>query len=169
MTSMAGYSGTPLIRKIGIKPGHRMYLHDHPETFLRHLGELPEAVQVQDRLSAETDVAVCFVESEAELRKQFSQLSRKLAANGMLWIAWPKRSSGRATDLSEDAIRTVGLKTGLVDVKVCAIDEVWSGLKFVIRLKDRNKKGRNKKDRPEVDRPAAAKGNKSISRRLTAK
>ena len=136
---MAGYSGTPLIRKIGIKPGHRIHLHDHPASFLRDLGELPDAVKLEQRLSDSTDVMVCFVESEAELRKQFSRLTGKLAPDGMLWIAWPKRTSGRKTDLTEDVVRTVGLRTGLVDVKVCAIDEVWSGLKFVIRLADRPK------------------------------
>ncbi len=150
---MAGYSATPLIRKIGIKPGHRIHLHNNPGTFLRDLGQLPEEVKLQDRLVADTDVMVCFVGSEADLRKQFSRLAGKLAADGMLWIAWPKRASGRPTDLTEDVVRSIGLKAGLVDVKVCAIDEVWSGLKFVIRLKDR---------------PMAVKGKKSDSRRLAA-
>jgi hypothetical protein len=136
---MAGYSGTPLIRKIGIKPGHRIHLHDHPVTFLRDLGELPEAVRIEDRLASDTDVMVCFVETQAQLKKQFTRLADKLASDGMLWIAWPKRASGKPTDLTEDVVRTIGLKAGLVDVKVCAIDEVWSGLKFVIRLKDRAK------------------------------
>ena len=156
---MAGYSGTPLVRKIGIKPGHRIHLHDNPEKFLRDLGELPEAVTLRDRLAADTDVMVCFVESEADLRKQFSRLAGKLASDGMLWIAWPKRSSGRQTDLTEDVVRNIGLKTGLVDVKVCAIDEVWSGLKFVIRLQDRAKK----------ERAQAVKGKKAVSRRLAVK
>jgi hypothetical protein len=160
---MAGYSGTPLIRKIGIKPGHRVYLHDDPGTFLRDLGELPEAVKIESRLQPETDAMVCFAESEAELRKQFDRLGRKLAAHGMLWIAWPKRASGKPTDLTEDVVRAIGLKAGLVDVKVCAIDEVWSGLKFVIRLKDRPKK-----DRPGIDRPTAVEGKKA-SRRPAAK
>ena len=136
---MAGYSGTPLIRKIGIKPGHRVHLHDHPASFLRDLGGLPEAVSLEDRLAPGTDVMICFVETQAELKKQFPRLAGKLASHGMLWVAWPKRASGRPTDLSEDVLRNIGLKAGLVDVKVCAIDEVWSGLKFVIRLKDRAK------------------------------
>jgi hypothetical protein len=158
---MAGYSGTPLIRKIGIKPGHRIHLRDNPETFLRDLGELPEAVRFEDRLAADTDVMICFVESEADLRKQFGRLPGKLASDGMLWIAWPKRASGRQTDLTEDVVRSIGLKAGLVDVKVCAIDEVWSGLKFVIRLKDRAKKYRAKNGQP-----TAAKGKKSVSPRV---
>lgn len=160
---MAGYSGTPLIRKIGIKPGHRIHLHESPDTFLRDLGELPEAVKLEDRLASDTDVMVCFVDSQADLRKQFSRLAGKLASDGMLWIAWPKRASGRPTDLSEDVVRNTGLKTGLVDVKVCAIDETWSGLKFVVRLQDRAKK-----DRAKEDRPAAVKGKKSVSRRVAA-
>lgn len=136
---MAGYSGTPLVRKIGIKPGHRVHLHDHPATFLRDLGALPETVSIQDRLTSGTDVMVCFVETQAELKKQFPRLAAKLASDGMIWVAWPKKASGRPTDLSEEVVRNNGLKAGLVDVKVCAIDEVWSGLKFVIRLKDRAK------------------------------
>jgi len=165
---MAGYSGTPLIRKIGIKPGHRIHLHDHPMSFLRDLGELPDAVKLEQRLAGGTDVMVCFVESETELKKQFSRLAGKLAPDGMLWIAWPKRASGRKTDLTEDVVRNIGLKAGLVDVKVCAIDEVWSGLKFVVRLIDRPK-DRAKKDRPERERPVAAKRKKSGSQRAAAR
>lgn len=142
---MAGYSGTPLIRKIGIKPGHRVHLHDHPASFLRDLGGLPEAVSLENRLAPDTDVMVCFVETQAELKKQFPRLAGKLASHGMLWVAWPKRASGRPTDLSEDVVRNIGLNAGLVDVKVCAIDEVWSGLKFVIRLKDRAKAARGRR------------------------
>jgi hypothetical protein len=134
---MAGYSGTPLIRKIGIKPGHRVHFHSHPRSFVHDLGELPEAASVESSLAAGTDVMVAFVETQAELLKQFVRLSRKLAVNGMLLIAWPKKASGHATDLTENVVRDFGLKNGLVDVKVCAIDNVWSGLKFVIRLKDR--------------------------------
>jgi hypothetical protein len=136
---MAGYSGTPLIRKIGIKPGHRIHLHDHPASFLRDLGDLPETVSVQERLASDTDVMVCFVETQTQLKKQFARLGSKLASDGMLWIAWPKKASGKLTDLTEDVVRAIGLKAGVVDVKVCAIDEVWSGLKFVVRLKDRAK------------------------------
>jgi hypothetical protein len=157
---MAGYSGTPLIRKIGIKPGHRVHFHSHPQSFVRDLGELPEKASLEDKLAAGTDVMVAFVETQAELLKQFMRLSSKLAPDGMLWIAWPKRASGRKTDLTEDVVRTVGLKAGLVDVKVCAIDEVWSGLKFVVRLIDRPKKGRSGRERPLV-----AKEKKSASQR----
>jgi hypothetical protein len=134
---MAGYSGTPLVQKIGIKAGHRLVLRHHPPSFLRDLGKLPEGVTSRETLSGKADVLVYFTEKRAALEKDFPGLAGKLEANGMLWIAWPKKASGRATDLNENIVRDVGLACGLVDVKVCAIDETWSGLKFVIRLKDR--------------------------------
>ena len=136
---MAGYSGTPLAQKIGIKPGHRLVLRNHPPTFVRDLGKLPEGVAASDRVNGRADVVVYFVEKRTALEKDFPALASKLEANGMLWIAWPKRASGRPTDLNENLVRETGLGFGLVDVKVCAIDEIWSGLKFVIRLKDRPK------------------------------
>jgi hypothetical protein len=133
--SMAGYSGTPLVQKIGIKPGHRLLLRNHPETFLKDLGELPPGVAQTN--AGKANVVVCFTEKLANLKKAFPALAGKLVPDGMLWISWPKKASGRPTDLTEDVVRRVGLECGLVDVKVCAIDETWSGLKFVIRLKDR--------------------------------
>jgi hypothetical protein len=136
---MAGYSGTPLAQKIGIKPGHRLVLRNHPQSFVKDLGKLPEGVAAGDRLNGKADVVVYFVEKRTALEKDFPVLAAKLEANGMLWIAWPKRASGCPTDLNENLVRETGLGFGLVDVKVCAIDEIWSGLKFVIRLKDRPK------------------------------
>ncbi len=134
---MAGYSGTPLVQKIGIKPGHRVVLRNHPPTFLKALGKLPEGVQPSERLSGQAAVVFYFTDKRAELERDFSLLSKTLLPDGMLWIGWPKKASGRPTDLNENIVREVGLKSGLVDVKVCAIDDVWSGLKFVVRLKDR--------------------------------
>jgi hypothetical protein len=134
---MAGYSGTPLIKKIGIKPGDRVILRNHPLTFLKDLGKMPEGVTQSDRLSGQAAVIIYFTAKLAELKRDFSLLSKTLLPDGMLWIAWPKKASGQPTDLNENIVREVGLDAGLVDVKVCAIDEVWSGLKFVIRLKDR--------------------------------
>jgi hypothetical protein len=134
---MAGYSGTPLVQKIGIKPGHRVVLRHHPPTFLKNLGKLPEGVETSDRLNGNANVVVYFTDKRAELERDFSGLASALEPDGMLWISWPKKASGRATDLTEDVVRQIGLKRGLVDVKVCAIDETWSGLKFVVRLKDR--------------------------------
>jgi hypothetical protein len=134
---MAGYSGTPLIQKIGIKPGHRIILRNHPSSFVKELGKLPEGAESADRLSGKANVIVYFTDRLAELEKNFPRLSATLVSDGMVWISWPKKASGRPTDLTEDIVRRVGLECGLVDVKVCAIDETWSGLKFVIRLKDR--------------------------------
>jgi hypothetical protein len=134
---MAGYSGTPLIQKIGIKPGHRVLLRNHPASFVKDLGKFPEGAKSADRLSGKADVIVYFTQRLAELEKDFARLSAALVPDGMLWIGWPKKASGRPTDLTEDIVRGVGLEYGLVDVKVCAIDETWSGLKFVIRVKDR--------------------------------
>jgi hypothetical protein len=134
---MAGYSGTPLVQKIGIKPGHRLLLRNDPPSFLSELGRLPEGVATTDKLTGRADVAVYFTDKRAALEKDFRGLAGKLVANGMLWIAWPKKASGKPTDLTEDVVRKIGLACGLVDVKVCAIDDIWSGLKFVIRLEDR--------------------------------
>jgi hypothetical protein len=147
---MAGYSGTPLLQKIGIKPGQRLVLRNHPPSFVKDLGKLPEGVAAGDRLNGRADVVVYFVEKRTTLEKDFPVLAAKLEANGMLWIAWPKRASGRPTDLNENLVRETGLGFGLVDVKVCAIDEIWSGLKFVIRLKDRPKHLPGAAARPRV-------------------
>jgi hypothetical protein len=134
---MAGYSGTPLAQKIGIKAGHRLVLRNHPASFLRDLGELPEGVKHSDRLAGKANVVIFFTDKLAALENGFSALARTMESDGMLWIAWPKRASGVPTDLTEDVVRRVALQRGLVDVKVCAIDATWSGLKLVIRLKDR--------------------------------
>ena len=134
---MAGYSGTPLAQKIGIKAGHRVVLRHHPESFVKDLGKLPDGAEASERLSGKANVIVYFTDKRAALEKEFSRLSSALVADGMLWIGWPKKASGRPTDLNENIVREIGLMRGLVDVKVCAIDETWSGLKFVIRLKDR--------------------------------
>jgi hypothetical protein len=134
---MAGYSGTPLIQKIGIKPGHRIILRSHPPSFVKDLGTLPEGAESAERLLGKANVIVYFTGQLAELQKDFARLSAALVPDGMLWIGWPKKASGRPTDLTENIVRKVGLECGLVDVKVCAIDETWSGLKFVIRVKNR--------------------------------
>jgi hypothetical protein len=134
---MAGYSGTPLIQKIGIKPGHRIVLRKVPASFLKDLGKLPEGAETSDRLAGKANVIVYFTEKLAELTKDFPRLASALVPDGMVWISWPKKASGRVTDVTENLVREVGLECGLVDVKVCAIDETWSGLKFVIRVKDR--------------------------------
>jgi hypothetical protein len=139
---MAGYSGTPLVQKIGIKPGHRIILRSHPPSFLKDLGPMPDDAEHTEKLTGKANVIVCFTDRKAELEKNFGQLAGKLAPDGMLWISWPKKASGMPTDLTEDTVREIGLDCGLVDVKVCAIDNTWSGLKFVIRTKDRPRAGK---------------------------
>lgn len=134
---MAGYSGTPLPKKLGIKESHRIAFVNAPAHFSTELGELPASVEIVKKLRAPLDLIVCFVKSEKELVAQFAKLAAKLSPAGMLWIAWPKKSSGTPTDVTETVVRRIGLDGGLVDNKVCAIDEIWSGLRFVIRLKDR--------------------------------
>ena len=128
---MAGYSGTPLARKLGIKANSRVAIVGAPAEFRRALGDLPEGVQVTTRAGGAADLVICFVRSRGELAAQVAPM-RELMQSG-LWFAWPKKSSGVRTDLTEDVIRAAGLAHGLVDYKVCAIDDVWSGLKFARR------------------------------------
>ncbi len=133
----AGYSGTPLPRKLGIKPGARLALLDAPKGFDTTLGELPPGVGIRRRVKGPLDVIVAFCLRRAELEPRLASLAAALDPAGGLWIAWPKRASGVATDLTDTVVRELGLAAGLVDNKVCAIDEVWSGLRFVYRLRDR--------------------------------
>jgi len=134
---MAGYSGTPLPKKLGLKENQRVAFINEPNDFRESLGDLPIKTEVLSRLTAPVNLAVLFVTRESDLAKRFPAIAKKLAADGMIWVAWPKKSSGVATDLVFDRVQRIGLDAGLVDVKICAIDETWSGLKFVIRLKDR--------------------------------
>ena len=135
---MAGYSGTPLPKKLGIKPGARLALVSAPGDFAgTALRPLPEGVELRSRARGPLDVIVFFTTRRAQLERRFAKLATALDAAGALWIAWPKRSSGVRTDLTEDALREVGLPLGLVDTKVCAIDDTWSGLRFVIRKENR--------------------------------
>lgn len=135
---MAGYSATPLVKKLGFKEGFRAAVVNPPPGFQRELEPLPEDVQIiAVSLPKGLDLILLFVETQQQLENELPRLQRKLAQNGMLWIAWPKRASGVPTDLSENIIRSIGLDAGLVDVKVCAVNDIWSGLKFVYRLKDR--------------------------------
>jgi hypothetical protein len=134
---MAGYSGTPLVKKLGIKAGQRIYVANAPEQYFDWLYPLPEDVEIRSKLSSELDFIHLFVLDDKSFRALLVRGKKSLKSNGMLWVSWPKKSSGVATDLDENIIRDFGLKNGLVDVKVCAVDEVWSGLKFVIPVKDR--------------------------------
>jgi hypothetical protein len=134
---VAGYSGKPLVDKLGIKAGAAIAILHAPSGYARTLGQLP--VGVTRRASAVGPLAFIqfFTKKKRELERRFPALARALAPGGMLWISWPKKSSGVPTDLTEDVIRSIGLAHRLVDVKVAAVDDVWSGLKFVRRLTDR--------------------------------
>jgi hypothetical protein len=138
----AGYSGTPLPRKLGIKSGTRLALIGAPVGFDHTLGAVPGGVTVGRRLGRRPhDVIVAFFSRRAMLERRMPQLATALDPAGGLWIAWPKRASGVPTDVTEDVVRALGLAAGLVDNKVCAIDQVWSGLRLVYRLRDRPKLG----------------------------
>jgi hypothetical protein len=146
---MAGYSGTPLPKKLGLQPGSRLGLVRPPADFGRSLGDLPDGVSVRDgtRAKGPFDVLVLFVRSAGELRQDLPVMKDKLDKAGGLWIGWPKKApTGKGTpivtDLGETAVRELGLAAGLVDNKVCALDDTWSGLRFVYRLADRGKPGR---------------------------
>ncbi len=136
----AGYSGTPLARKLGISEGSSVVVARAPEGFEEVLGAPPSAA-VRRRLPPSgrraVDVAVLFTTSRADLERRFPRVAASLRPAGGLWVAWPKRSSGVATDLSENVVRELGVSQGMVDNKVCAVTDVWSGLRFVFRLEDR--------------------------------
>ena len=133
----AGYSGTPLARKLGIREGSRLALVHAPDALPELDDSLPDAVEVLQRPRDPVDVVVAFFTRRAAFEREFARLAGLIVQNGGLWIAWPKRASGVETDLDENLIRNFGLAAGLVDNKVCAIDATWSGLRFVVRLRDR--------------------------------
>ncbi|MBX2940734.1 MAG: DUF3052 domain-containing protein [Cyclobacteriaceae bacterium] len=134
----AGYSGTPLIRKLGIKPGFSIRVISEPATYWDWISPLPEEIKVINRAKKEgADFIHLFAKEKKKFEKEFLKFKIELKKDGMLWVSWPKKSSKVESDLDENIIRSYGLANGLVDVKVCAVDEVWSGLKFVYRLKSR--------------------------------
>lgn len=128
---MAGYSGTPLAKKLGIKAGHRVAVLGAPAGF--EIPDLPEGVDVTDGPPEPWDLALSFHDERADLEAELPRLMAALVVDGSLWVAWPKKASKLPTDITEDAVREVALPTGLVDNKVCAIDETWSGLRLVLR------------------------------------
>lgn len=133
MTS--GYSGTPLAKKLGIKEGFRISLFNQPEYYFNLFTDFPLEVKIINK--SKVDFIHYFVKEEKQLLKDITKLKSRIEQNGMIWISWPKKSSKVKTDITEDVIRNIALKNGLVDIKVCAIDETWSGLKLVIPVKDR--------------------------------
>ena len=133
----AGYSGTPLAKKLGIKEGNTVALVGAPDGFENELEGLPDGVQLRQKAGGRADVVVFFTTRASELEKRFAALGKSVFPDGGLWIAWPKRSSGVATDLDENRLRDIGLPHGLVDNKVCAVNDTWSGLRFVWRKENR--------------------------------
>lgn len=134
---MAGYSGTPLARKLGLGAGREAIVLQPPRPYETIVSPLPDGVKVRSRLHPGAEFIHCFSRSQADLTRRFPRLASALADQGMLWISWPRKSSTLAGDLDENIVRQIGLSQGLVDVKVCAVDDDWSGLKFVRRIKDR--------------------------------
>ncbi len=136
----AGYSGTPLPKKLGIKEGHQVALLSAPEGFEKTLGALPFGVSVRESLKGQPlDVVVLFVTARKQLEQQLAKVRKAMALACGFWVAWPKKASGVATDMTEHVVRELALPTGLVDNKVCAVDETWSGLRLVIRVELRGK------------------------------
>jgi len=135
---MAGYSPNPLLRKLGIKEGYRIQVFNEPETYWDDLGPLPDAVEgVDEEGQGDLDFIHFFSKSADEMNERLPILKSSLKKTGMLWISWPKKASKVPTDMGDMVVRNAGLDIGLVDVKVCAVDEIWSGLKFMYRIKDR--------------------------------
>ena len=134
---MAGYSGTPLAKKLGIREFSRLTLLSAPADFAATLVPLPEGARVLRGARKRVDVVLFFARRRLELQTAIDSLPGRIEPDGGLWIAWPKKASGVATDLSFDVVQAIGLGAGLVDNKICAVDEVWSGLRFVHRLADR--------------------------------
>jgi hypothetical protein len=134
---MAGYSGKQLSQKLGIKPGFRIFVHSSPKPYSEIVGNLPDSAKVVERATASLDMVHLFATEAAGLAGKLRRLRKTIAPDGMIWVSWPKKASGVATDLSDVVVREAALALGLVDVKVCAIDETWSGLKFVIPVEQR--------------------------------
>ena len=134
----AGYSTTPLAKKLGIKPGHIVRLINAPEHYFSLFTDLPNDIRISDNLKEKKDFVHLFTKDNSELNKLLPKLKNEIVANGIIWVSWPKKSAKVTSDVNENMIRDLALKIGLVDIKVCAVDEVWSGLKLVIPVKDRN-------------------------------
>ena len=133
----AGYSGTPLAKKLGYKPGFRVYLDNAPEHYAELVAPLPDDVEMLSKAGAELDMIHLFTDKAKELATKLKRYQKQIKPAGVIWVSWPKKASKRPTDITEDVVRELALPLGLVDVKVCAVDEVWSGLKLVIRVENR--------------------------------
>lgn len=133
----AGYSGTPLAKKLGYKPGFHVYLDNPPDDYADLVAPLPDNVQLLDKPAADLDMVHLFADNAKELAARLKRYLKKIKPAGVIWVSWPKKASKVPTDITEDVVRELALPLGLVDVKVCAVDAVWSGLKLVIRVENR--------------------------------
>ena len=136
---MPGYSGTPLVRKLGIKAGFRVKTKNAPDKYQSWLQPLPEDVVISSRLRGEIDLWHLFTTKRRELEQQLKLAQQQIRQDGMIWVSWPRKSSGVPSEITEDTVREGALPRGLVDIKVCAVDDIWSGLKLVIRKEKRKK------------------------------
>lgn len=136
---MAGYSGTPLVKKLGIKAGDKIFLSGAPEHYPKLVAPLPDGVRFVARVGGDTDIVHLFAIRKALLAKSLRAALARLKPDGAIWVSWPKKSSRVPTDISEATIREIALPLGLVDIKVCAVDDIWSGLKLVIRKENRTR------------------------------
>jgi hypothetical protein len=134
----AGYSGTPLAKKLGIKNGYHIRLVNPPENYFSFFDDMPADINVLTETKTQKHLIHYFTTRAEELHKDILSLKKEIAPNGMIWVSWPKKASKVLTDITEDVIRNLALANGLVDAKVCAVDETWSGLKLVIPVKDRH-------------------------------
>ena len=139
---MAGYSGRPLVEKLGIKAGYRVLVINAPTAYREMVRPLPDGVSFLRRPARNADLIHIFVTRRVDLDKELPRQRQMMPESGVLWISWPKKASGVSTDVTEDVIREVALPLGLVDTKVCAVDNVWSGLKLMIRRGERTSPAR---------------------------
>ncbi len=135
----AGYSGTPLWKKLGLKEGCQLFAADAPRDYVKLLAPIPKGMHITSRIDARTDIVHFFTRKRAELNRALRTARAKMRDDAAIWVSWPRKSSKVATDITEDVIREIALPMGLVDVKVCAVNEVWSGLKLVVRKDLRGK------------------------------
>ena len=140
---MAGYSRTPLQQKLGIKPDMNVVIINSPRNYRRLLGTIPDSVTFSDRFKPDSSFVHVFIKTRSELERRLPVLRKKIADTGTVWVSWPKRSSAVPTDVTEDVIRAVALPLGFVDIKVCAIDKIWSALKLMVRRTNRKVRGRD--------------------------
>ena len=134
---MSGYSGTPLAKKLGIRAGTRLFLHAAPDNYRELLAPMPPGVETASRMDASTDIAHLFATRRAQLAQALQDARSAMRADAVIWVSWPKKACGVPTDITEDVIRELALPLGLVDIKVCAVDDTWSGLKLMLRRSER--------------------------------